>query len=100
MPETTARMVATPHTSPVITALSKYHNEKGQYPESLDALQPNYLKGNLKDYTERITDAGQRWVIDYKFIDSQNYELSFNHAHYNVYYKNGIVVRAFRNLFR
>jgi len=99
-PKTTARVVAAPHTRPIISALAKYHRDKQEYPDSLQRLQPDYLSGTLAKRTRRVSAHGQLWVIYYKRIDPQTYELSFNHAFHDVYYRNGKVTRASSNPFR
>jgi hypothetical protein len=99
-PKTTARVVAAPHTRPIIRALAKYHKDEQEYPDSLQFLLPDYLSGDLEKRTRRVSEHGQRWAIDYKRIDPQTYELSFNHAFHDVYYRNGEVTRASSNPFR
>ncbi len=99
-PETTARVVASPHTSVIIKGLAKYHTERNDYPEALAALVPAFLAGDIDKYTRCITPRGQRWAINYKRIDAQTYELSFNHAFYDVDYRNGVVTGAHNSPFR
>ncbi len=99
-PEATARAVAAPHTEPIIRALGDYHQDKKEYPNALQLLQPDYLSGELEKRIRSVSEHGQRWVIYYNRINPQTYELSFNHAFHDVYYRNGKVTRANSNPFR
>ena len=70
-PDTSAKVGASLHAKPVVTALEKYRTDHLQYPESLTTLYPKYLATNVP-----ITSSS--WRIEYRILNPTNFQLKWN----------------------
>jgi hypothetical protein len=54
---------------PVIAALERYHQEKGAWPDSLEALVPDYLAGvpALGGYPLKYQRAGEGYELQFSY---------------------------------
>ena len=68
LPETTAKVRATPHAKPVVAALENYRKTFSEYPQALTNLYPKYLGTN-------VPLTGNDWRIFYQRQNTTNYQL-------------------------
>ncbi len=61
---------------PVIAALAEFHEDRGQYPDSLTELVPDYLRA---DALETPSAPQENYPLEYRRLD-HSYELSFRYA--------------------
>jgi hypothetical protein len=98
MPDFAAQSEAGLRVGPILEDLARYKEERGAYPTDLDALFAHYperKRSLVSNETGPVT-----WSINYERLSPQDYQLSFNHAHFDVRYRNGERASTYVNCWR
>lgn len=107
VPKTTARIVAKPYVKPYLKALEAYNKSHHQYPETLDALRPEYPKllegfqsendGSNSTLYTKVKGQFVDWTLTYKRETPDSYLLGFQRGETDAAYRNGKLVFANSN---
>ncbi len=82
----TAKISAKSNLKPVVSAIEEFKEVKGRVPDSLGEL---VKESNKELKLIHNTKKGRRWSIQYEKLSKKSYRVEFNHAYYDLIYKDG-----------